>query len=96
MAQYEKSIQSAFTEVADALAARATLAQQLEGQQSLVAAETRRYELADMRYQGGVASFMDALDAQRSLFSAQQAVLQTRAALLANRVELYRVLGGGW
>lgn len=96
VAQYEKSIQSAFTEVADALAARATLAQQLEGQQSLVAAETRRYELADLRYQGGVASFMDALDAQRSLFSAQQAVLQTRAALLANRVELYRVLGGGW
>lgn len=96
VAQYEKAIQTAFSEVADALAGRATLVEQLAQQERLVAAEKSRYELSELRYQGGVASFMDALDAQRSLFSAQQALLQTKAALLANRVTLYRVLGGGW
>ncbi|THU02518.1 efflux transporter outer membrane subunit [Lampropedia puyangensis] len=96
VAQYEKAIQSAFSEVSDALAGRATLGEQLQAQQDLVTAEQKRYELSDLLYRSGVASFLDALDAQRSLFSAQQAVLQTRATLLANRVELYRVLGGGW
>lgn len=94
--QYEKAIQTAFTEVADALAGRATLVEQLAQQERLVAAETSRHELSELRYQGGVASFMDALDAQRSLFAAEQTLLQTKAALLLNRVTLYRVLGGGW
>lgn len=96
VAQYEKSIQSAFSEVADALAGRATLGEQLQAQQDLVTAEQQRYELSDLLYRSGVASSLDALDAQRSLFTAQQAVLQTRSTLLANRVALYRVLGGGW
>lgn len=96
VAQYEKSIQSAFSEVSDALAGRATLGEQLQAQQDLVRAEQQRYELSDLLYRSGVASFLDALDAQRSLFSAQQAVLQIRATMLGNRVELYRVLGGGW
>lgn len=96
VAQYEKSIQVAFAEVADALAGRATLGDQLQAQQDLVRAEQQRYELADLLYRSGVSSFLDALDAQRSLFAAQQAVLQTRATMLGNRVELYRVLGGGW
>lgn len=96
VAQYEKSIQLAFAEVADALAGRATLGDQLQAQQDLVRAEQQRYELADLLYRSGVSSFLDALDAQRALFAAQQAVLQTRATMLGNRVELYRVLGGGW
>ncbi|KKW67158.1 multidrug transporter [Lampropedia cohaerens] len=94
--RYEQAIQTAFREVSDALAGRATLGEQLQAQQEQVQAEQQRYELANMLYRSGVSSFLDALDAQRALFSAQQAVLQTRSALLANRIELYRVLGGGW
>ncbi|RMX06009.1 efflux transporter outer membrane subunit [Corticibacter populi] len=96
VAQYEKAIQTAFSEVADGLAGRATLADQLTAQEELVKAESQRYELSDLRYKSGVSSFLDMLDAQRSLFTAQQAVLQSRAALLANRITMYRVLGGGW
>lgn len=96
VAQYEKAIQSAFSEVADGLAGRATLAQQLQAQERLVKAEQTRFDLADLRYKSGVSSFLDALDAQRSLFTAQQSLLQTRTAMLVNRVDMYRVLGGGW
>lgn len=96
IAQYEKAIQTAFREVADALAGRATLADQLQAQRDQVAAETDRLRLADLRYRNGVASFLDVLDAQRSLFAAQQAEAQTRLALQQNRVALYAALGGGW
>jgi len=96
VAQYEKSIQSAFREVADALAGRATLGEQLRAQQAQANAEAVRFRLSDLRYQNGIASQLDLLDAQRSLFSAQQAVVQTRLAQLQSQVTLYKALGGGW
>lgn len=96
VAQYERAIQTAFREVADALAGRATLADQLQAQRDQVVAEEDRFRLADLRYRNGVASFLDVLDAQRSLFAAQQAEAQTRLALQQNRVALYAALGGGW
>jgi len=96
MAQYEKAIQSAFREVADALAARATLVQQLDAQSNVVEAESVRFRLSELRYTNGVASYLDLLDAQRSLFAARQALIQTRLAQLQNQVLLYRALGGGW
>lgn len=96
VAQYEKSIQTAFSEVADALAGRATLTEQLRAQERLVQAEQKRYDLSYLRYSSGVSSFLDALDAQRSLFTAQQNYLQTRTDILANRVQVYSALGGGW
>ena len=95
-AQYERAIQSAFREVADALAGRATLGEQLRAQEALVRAEQDRYRLADLRYRNGVASYLDALDAQRSLFAAQQALVQAQVGYQQNLVTLYRVLGGGW
>ena len=95
-AQYEKAIQTAFREVADALAGRANLGEQLRAQQAQVEAEQVRFRLSDLRYRNGVASYLDLLDAQRSLFTAQQAAIQVRLALLQNQVALYRTLGGGW
>ncbi len=95
-AQYERAIQTAFREVADALAGRATLGAQLHAQEALVRAEQDRYKLADLRYRNGVASYLDALDAQRSLFAAQQALVQVQVQYQQNLVTLYRVLGGGW
>jgi multidrug efflux system outer membrane protein len=95
VAQYEKAIQTAFREVADALAGRATLDEQQQAQQAQLEAETDRFRLADLRYSNGIASYLDVLDAQRSLFSVQQAVAQTRLAYLQNQVTLYKALGGG-
>lgn len=95
VAQYEKSIQTAFREVADALAGQATLSEQAQALQRQAEAEAARLQLADLRYRNGVASYLDLLDAQRSLFAAQQAVVQVRLAQLQNQVALYRALGGG-
>jgi outer membrane protein, multidrug efflux system len=95
VAQYEKTIQTAFREVADALAGRATLGEQLAAQQAQAEAEGRRLELAELLFRGGVASQLDRLDAERSALAARQAVVQVRAAQLQNAVLLYRVLGGG-
>ena len=96
VAQYEKSIQSAFREVADALAGRATLADQLSAMQAQAAAERDRFRLADLRYRNGIANYLDLLDAQRSLFAIEQALAQVRLAQRANEVQLYKALGGGW
>lgn len=96
VAQYEKSIQTAFREVADALAGQATYSAQLRAQQAVAQAEADRFKLSDLQYRNGVASQLDLLDAQRSLFSAQQASIQANLARLQNQVVLYRVLGGGW
>jgi multidrug efflux system outer membrane protein len=96
VAQYEKAIQSAFREVADALAGRATLGEQLQAQQAQVEAEQDRVRLSDLRYRNGAASSLDVLDAQRSSFAAQQALVQLQALILQNSVALYRVMGGGW
>ncbi len=96
IAQYERSIQSAFRDVADALAGRATFGDQLAAQGRVVEAESVRFRLARLRYENGIASYLDLLDAQRSLFQAQQALVQARLARLQNQVQLYRSLGGGW
>ena len=96
VAQYERAIQSAFREVSDALAGRATLADQLRAQNNVADAEAVRLRLSTLRYDNGVASYLELLDAQRSLFAARQAAIQTRLQLLQNQVLLYRALGGGW
>ena len=94
-AQYEKTIQTAFREVADALAGRDTLTEQLRAQQVQTDAETQRLRLTDLRLKNGAANLLESLDAQRALFGAQQALVQTRLAYLQNQVVLYKTLGGG-
>jgi len=96
VAQYERAIQTAFREVSDALAGRATLTDQLRAQEAQTRAEETRYTLADLRYRNGAASYLDVLDAQRALFTAQQALVQTQALQAQNLVNVYKVLGGGW
>jgi multidrug efflux system outer membrane protein len=95
LAQYEKAIQGAFREVADALARRGTLGNQMEAQQSLVEASAKAYRLSNARYEKGIDIYLNVLDAQRSLYSAQQGLIGIRLAKLANQVRLYAVLGGG-
>jgi multidrug efflux system outer membrane protein len=96
VAQYEKAIQTAFREVSDALAGQATFSEQLRAQRAVAQAESERFKLSDLRYREGAASYLDLLDAQRSLFAAQQAAVQANLQRLQNQVTLYRVLGGGW
>ena len=96
IAQYEKAIQVAFREVADALASRSALEAQLAIQLARVQAEQRRFELSELRYRKGVDSYLVLLTAQRDLYAAQQQLIQARQARLANLVDLYRALGGGW
>ncbi len=95
VAQYEKSIQTAFREVADALAQRGTIDDQLAAQQSLTDATGESYRLSQARYDKGVDSYLNVLDSQRSLYGAQQNLIGVRLARLANLVTLYKVLGGG-
>jgi outer membrane protein, multidrug efflux system len=96
IAQYEKTIQTAFREVSDALAGRATLGEQLRAQAAQTHALEIAYRLADLRYRSGASSYLDSLEAQRSLFVAQQLLIQAEATQLQNDVALYRALGGGW
>jgi multidrug efflux system outer membrane protein len=95
VAQYEKVIQTAFREVADALAVRGTVNQQIAAQQSLVDAVAETYRLSNARYTKGIDSYLSVLDAQRSLYGAQQGLIVLRLARLVNTVALYKVLGGG-
>jgi multidrug efflux system outer membrane protein len=95
VAQYQKTIQTAFREVADALARRGTIEDQYEAQANLVAAARDSYMLADARYREGVDSFLVSLDAQRTLYSARRSLASTRLTRASNLVELYRALGGG-
>jgi multidrug efflux system outer membrane protein len=94
LAQYEKAIQTAFREVADTLAVRGTVAQQVAAQKSIVDSAKRVYELSDQRYTQGIDGYLSVLDAQRSLYPAQQGLTLLRLARLTNRVRLYAVLGG--
>lgn len=95
VAQYEKAIQEAFRDVADALAEKGTLGERLEAQRSLVEAAAETYRLAKARYEKGIDTYLPVLDAQRSLYSAQQGLIFLRLATLANQVRLYAALGGG-
>jgi len=95
IAQYEKAIQTAFREVADALAVRGTVDQQLSAQESLVNAVAETHRLSNARYTKGIDSYLSVLDAQRSLNASKQGLIVLRLARLANLVTLYKVLGGG-
>jgi outer membrane protein, multidrug efflux system len=96
IAQYDKAIQSAFKEVADALVARQTYAEQAEAQLAQAQAEAARLSLSTLRYDTGVASQLDLLDAQRALFAAQQAHIQAQLARQQAHISVYKALGGGW
>lgn len=95
LATYEKTLQSAFREVADVLAERGTLRQRMEAQQALTEATARSQQLADALYRNGASSYLDALDAQRELYAAQQDLISLQLTEQSNRIALYRVLGGG-
>jgi len=96
VAKYERTVQTAFREVADGLALRESLRNQLSAQRALVAASSDAYRLSDARYREGVDSYLNALDAQRTLYAAQQSLIGTELARMANLVTLYQALGGGW
>ncbi|WP_353190796.1 efflux transporter outer membrane subunit [Pandoraea pnomenusa] len=94
-ANYRKAIQVAFQEVSDALIARQRLREQINAQERAVSAEARLAETAELRYQNGISIYLEVVDAQRSLFTAQQQLILLRAAELQNGATLYAALGGG-
>jgi multidrug efflux system outer membrane protein len=96
IAQYEKTIQTAFREVADRLAARGTYDDQLASLERYTAAQRRRLELADFRYRNGADTYLNVLTAQTDFYNAQLTLVSTRLQRLTNLVDLYRSLGGGW
>lgn len=96
VADYESAIQTAFKEVANALTARATYVDQVQADRDYVASAQRYYTLAEARYKAGTDSFLTFLDAQRTLFTAQQQLATDSLSRQANLVTLYKVLGGGW
>ncbi|KAA8698099.1 efflux transporter outer membrane subunit [Pseudomonas caricapapayae] len=93
---YQQTIQTAFKEVADALAVRSTLDDRVAAQQAYTDASRKSYELADALYRGGSQSYLEALESQRSLYSAEQELISLRLTEQSNRVTLYKVMGGGW
>lgn len=95
LANYERSIQTAFREVSDVLATRATLGDQLAAQYRLQDNFEQTYQIADARFKAGIANYLDVLDAQRTLFSTQQGILDLELQKIISQVELYQVLGGG-
>lgn len=96
LAGYDKAVQTAFREVADALAQRATLAERLAAQRSLNEATERQLRLAEAQFRAGSTTRLEVLDAQRSLYASQQALIALRLTEQSNRITLYKVLGGGW
>jgi multidrug efflux system outer membrane protein len=96
IATYEKAIQSAFHDVADALAARSTYQAQLGAEAALVGADQHYYDLANMRFKAGVDSYLNVLVARNALFSAQLSLVSLRLSAMQNAVTLYKALGGGW
>jgi multidrug efflux system outer membrane protein len=96
VATYEKSIQTAFSEVANALAQRGTLDERLAAQQALVEASSKSYRIYEARYRLGADSYLNALISLRSLYTAQQNLITLQFTNSSNLVTLYKVLGGGW
>jgi len=94
LAQYEKTVQTAFQEVADALARAGTIERQRAAQGALVTASAQSYDLAAQRYRAGIDTYLNALDSQRTLYSARQSAIATELAAVSNRITLYRVIGG--
>ena len=96
VAQYEKAIQSAFREVGDTLVQRAHIGEQMDADKNMVDAAKRGYDLALKRYDVGVDSYLNVLDAERTLYSAQQSYVGTLLLRESNALTLYKALGGGW
>lgn len=96
LAQYEKTVQTAFREVADVLVQREGLQSQIEAQQSLTDAASAAFQLADARFKNGVDSYLVVLDAQRTLYTAEQSLVTLQLSDAASQLTLYKVLGGGW
>lgn len=96
IANYEKIIQTAFREVSDALVGIRSYAQQIDEQAALVAAQQKRYDLANARYREGEDTYLNALTAQQDLFNAQQGLIQAQFNKLSSQISLYQALGGGW
>ena len=95
VAQYEKAIQTAFREVADAFAQQGTIDDQLAAQKSLTDATAESHRLSRARYEKGVDSYLNVLDSQRSLYGSQQNLINVRLVRLLNLATIYKVLGGG-
>jgi multidrug efflux system outer membrane protein len=95
LTNYEGTIQVAFREVADALAQKGTIEDQMQAQQSLVNATMETYRLSNARYEKGIDIYLNVLDAQRSLYAAQQGLIAIHLTKLTSQVRLYAVLGGG-
>ncbi|HEY2464541.1 MAG TPA: efflux transporter outer membrane subunit [Steroidobacteraceae bacterium] len=96
LVQYQQAIQNGFREVADALAGRATLDSQVEADDALVRASSESFRLSSMRFTEGVDNYLGVLDSQRSLYTAQQSLVNAKLTRLQNLVTLYKALGGGW
>ena len=96
IANYEKAIQTAFREVADALVAKESYSKQITEEQTLIVAQQRRFDLANARYRQGQDSYLNVLSAQQDLYSAQQDLLQAQRNQLVSQISLYKALGGGW
>ncbi len=96
VANYEKAIQAAFREVADALVASGSYAQQIGAEAKLAETQQRRFDLASLRYRQGEDSYLNVLSAQQDLYGAQQGLLQAQYNKLASQIALYKALGGGW
>ena len=95
IAEYEKAVQLAFSEVYQLMANRSTYGGELEANRSLVKAQSKRLKLAEAKYKAGLASYLEVLNAQQDQFTAEQALLETERAQLANIISLYKALGGG-
>ena len=96
IAQYQKTVQSAFREVADGLAARGTFSEQIAALERFTLAQSRRLELAELLYKNGESDYLDVLTAQTDLYDAEQVLVSARLQRLTTLVDLYRALGGGW
>jgi multidrug efflux system outer membrane protein len=96
VASYERTIQTAFREVADALVATSSYTQEIAAQEAAVVAQTQRFTLADARYRQGEESYLTVLQAQQDLYSAQQGRLRAQRSRASSQISLYRALGGGW
>ncbi|QJW55628.1 Outer membrane protein OprM [Serratia plymuthica] len=95
VATYEKAVQTAFQETADALARKGTIGEQLAAQTGYVEASREYYRLAELRYRHGVDTYLNMLDAQRTLYTARQSLISAQQTEYQNLITLYKVLGGG-
>jgi NodT family efflux transporter outer membrane factor (OMF) lipoprotein len=96
LAQYEKTVQTAFREVADVLVQREGLQSQLDAQHSLTTAANATFQLADVRFKNGIDNYLVVLDAQRTLYTAEQTLVTLQLSDAASQLTLYKVMGGGW